>query len=112
MSQARSPVVSARRVIAASRALTTRDAHACTTSSSSPSSRTGRIRWLRFTPARFTASTKSVRWVNLKNGRKFDTTHGNDDAAHLSDRDARNARTLAPSAALREPMPRDSRKTR
>jgi ABC-type dipeptide/oligopeptide/nickel transport system permease subunit len=37
------------------------------------------IAWQRLTPARFTASTRSLRPVNLKNGRKFDTTQNNED---------------------------------
>jgi hypothetical protein len=59
MSQARSPVVSASSVIAASRALTALDAHASTTNSSSASSRIGMIAWDRLAPAKFSASTKS-----------------------------------------------------
>ena len=112
MSQARSPVVSASRVIAASRALTGPDAHARTTSSWSSSLSTGMIGCDRLTPARFTAATRSARPVNFRNGRKFDTTQNNDDFAHLSSRDSRNASTLAPSAASRSPIPHCSRNTR
>jgi hypothetical protein len=50
--------------------------------------------------------------VNFKNGRKFEITHGKEDAAHLPDKDPKNLRTLALSAASRQPMPPDSKKTR
>ncbi len=112
MSQARSPVVSASRVIAASRALTGPDAHAATTRSSSPSLSTPMTGWERLTRARFTAATRSSRPVNFRNGRKFDTTQNSDGAAHLSSRDSRNASTLAPSADSRPAIPRCSRNTR
>jgi len=46
-------------------------------------------------PARFSALTRSVRLVNLRNGRKFDTTQNSDDLAQRSSRDSKNARTLA-----------------
>ena len=109
MSQARRPVVNASRVIAASRALTSPDAHAWRTKRSSSSLRTGRIVWDRLTPARLTASTRSVRPVKVKNGRKFDTTQNNDEVAHLGDNDSTNARTLAPSAVSRLQTPRASK---
>ena len=112
MSHARRPVVNASRVIAASRAAITPDAHACTTRRSSSSDSTGRIAWERFTPASPTASTRSVRPVNVKNGRKFDTTQNSEDVAHLPDSDSRNPNTLAPSASARQSIPRDSRNTR
>jgi len=35
--------------------------------------------WDRLTPAKSSASTKSGRPVNFKNGRKFDTSQNNDD---------------------------------
>jgi hypothetical protein len=99
-------------VIAASRALTTPAAHARTTNSSSSSPKTGIIAWQRLTPARFTASTKSARPVNFRNGRKFDTTQNKDDLAHLPSRDSKNAKTLAPSAPPSSTIPRSSRNTR
>ena len=89
MSQARSPVVSASRVIAASRALT-----APTRTPARPAA--GRRRrgpagsgGNALTPARPTASTRSVRPVNFRNGRKFDTTQNREDFAHLADNDPR-----------------------
>jgi hypothetical protein len=81
MSQARNPVDNASKVIAASRALMTPDAHARTTSSWSASAKTGRIAWDRLMPARFSAVTRSARPVNVRNGRKFDTTEDSDDLA-------------------------------
>ena len=57
-------------------------------------------------PARFSALTRSVRPVNLRNGRKFDTTQNSDDLAHRSSRDSKNARTLAPSAPSSTAIPR------
>ena len=66
----------------------------------------------RLTPASPAASTRSVRPVNFKNGRKFDTTQNNDDLAHLPDSDSRNPKTLDPSASRRQQIPRDSRNTR
>ena len=90
MSHARRPVVNASRVIAASRAAITPDAHARTTRHTSWSDRTGRAGWERRTPASRAASTRSVRPVKVKNGRKFDTTQNNEDLAHLPDSDSRN----------------------
>src|SRR5690349_11688553 len=64
MSHARSPVVTASRVTAASRAAITSVAHACTTRRSTSSESTGRIAWERLTPASPAASTRSLRPVN------------------------------------------------
>ena len=112
MSQARSPVVTASSVIAAFLALTRPAAHARTTMSASASPSTSMIGRDRRTPARLTAVTRSARPVNFRNGRKFDTTQNNDDFAHLSSSDSRNASTLAPSAPSRPVIPRCSRNTR
>ena len=100
MSHARRPVVTASRVIAASRAaITARRACLHDTDVRSSSDSTGTIAWERLTPASPTASTRSVRPVNFKNGRKFDTTQNSDDVAHLPDSDSRNPSTLDPSAS-------------
>lgn len=112
MSQARRPVVNASSVMDASRAVTVPDAHACTTRRSSSSLSTGKIAWDRFTPARLTASTRSVRPVNFKNGRKFDTTQNSDNFAHLGDNDSKNPSTLAPAASSRQEIWRPSKNTR
>ena len=70
------------------------------------------IAWDRLTPAKFSASTKSGRPVNFRNGRKFDTSQNNDDLAHLPNKDSKNANTLAPSASPSSAIPRPSRNTR
>jgi len=95
--------------MAASRAHTTPHAHAVTTSRRSSSSRTGTIGCERRAPARPTASTRSDRSVNARNGRKFDTTQNSEDFAHLGDNDAKNASTVALSAASMSKIPLDSR---
>ena len=68
--------------------------------------------WDRLTPARLTASTRSVRPMKVKNGRKFDITQNSDEVAHLGDNDSTNARTLAPSAVSRLQAPRASKNVR
>ena len=61
---------------------------------STSSDSTGTIAWERLTPASPAASTRSVRPVNFKNGRKFDTTQNSEDVAHLPVSESRNPSTL------------------
>jgi hypothetical protein len=112
MSHARSPVVTASRVIPASRAAIAGVAHACTTRRTTSSGSAGRIAWERLTPASPAASTRSLRPVNFKNGRKFDTTQNSDDVAHVPVSESRNPKTLDPSASPRQAIPRASKNTR
>ena len=112
MSHARSPVVTASKVMAASRAGIAGVAHACTIRPSASSDSSGRIRWERLMPANPTASTRSLRPVNFKNGRKFDTSPNSEDRAHVPASESRKPSTLDPSASRRRRIPRDSRNTR
>src|SRR5262245_26412148 len=72
---------------------------ACTTRRSTSSGSTAKIAWERLTPASPAASARSLRPVNFKNGRKFDTTQNSDDVAHVPVSESRNPRTLDPSAS-------------
>ena len=100
MSQARSPVVTASGVIAAFLALTRPAAHARTTMPASASPSTSMIEQDRPTPGQVHRGNQYARRAVSETDEKFDTTQNNDDFAHRSSSDSRNA-----AACRRRPRP-------